>query len=80
VSKADMPGFTAESGLYSGQDRYQNCARMAATLQVIPQVLNRNCWERVSQRTYWHCRYIGYDWRPCVEVAVDLANSVCDYP
>jgi hypothetical protein len=75
-----MPGFTAESALYSGQDRYRNCARIAPSPQVIPQVINRACWDFKFNRTFTHCMlFTSGDMPDCIEVAADLAELVCDF-
>jgi hypothetical protein len=80
MSKVNLPGFTAESALYNGQDPYQNCTPMAPGSQVIPQVINRACWDFKFNRTFTNCMlFAGGDMPDCIEVAADLADLVCDF-
>lgn len=75
----NLPCFTAECALYSNRNRYVARIRTASNQQVIPQKINNKCWSDRFERTYLRCVSIGYDLEPCIEVAVGLADSVCDF-
>lgn len=75
----NMPGFNAECALYSNHDRYLTRFFTAPSPQVIPQKINRACWNKSFNRTFRRCIEIGYGEYPCAAVATDLADSACDF-
>ena len=75
----NIPGFTAQASLYGSRERYCAQVPMIPNQQVIPQLINHDCWWPSFSRTYDRCNGLGYDAWSCLETAVDLANSVCDF-
>jgi hypothetical protein len=76
----NMPGFTADSSLYSGRTAFASTTAPTSSgrnSQVTPAAFNITCYLNSYFRTYSRCISIGYGEGSCSDVADGVAGSVC---
>jgi hypothetical protein len=71
----NMPGFTAESALHSGEKHYRITTRPSGHQQIIAQ--SRMTCAFKAGRLAGRCLAAGYDHGNCMELAADF-NAFCN--
>lgn len=74
------PGFTANRALYRHHQSYASATGATSpSAAVVPQRIDEACWIRAALGTSIRCINLGHSADVCTQVAIDLADSVCDF-